>query len=46
MNPLLVLFIAAIIAYACFAAYRTHKSIQSKKREEEDRDWPDHRRLP
>ena len=46
MNPLLVLFIGAIIAYAVFAAYRTYTTVQRKKREEEDRDWPDHRRLP
>ena len=46
MNPLLVLFIIALIAYAIFAAYRTHKTIQRRKREDEDRDWPGRRRLP
>ena len=46
MHPLLVLLIIALIAYAVFAAYRTHISVQRRKREEEDRDWPDNRRLP
>jgi hypothetical protein len=46
MHPLLVLFIVALIAYAIFAAYRTHITVQRKRREEEEKDWPNRRRLP
>ncbi len=46
MNALIVLLIAALIAYAVFAAYRTHITVQRKRREEEEREWPERRRLP
>ena len=46
MHPLLVVLIVALIAYAVFAAYRTHITVQRRRREEEDKEWPDRRRLP
>ena len=46
MHPLLVVLIVALIAYAIFAAYRTHITVQRRRREEEDKEWPDRRRLP
>ena len=46
MNPLLVLLIVVLVAYAIFAAYRTHITVQRKRKEEGERDWPDRRRLP
>ena len=39
MNPLLFLLIVALIAYAIFAAYRTHITIKRKREEEEDSQW-------
>ena len=46
MNPLIVLLIVALVAYAVFAAYRTHISVQRRRKEEEEREWPARRRLP
>ena len=37
MDPLKVVFIVALVAYACFAAWRTHTTIRRKRREEEER---------
>ena len=46
MSPLIFLLIAIVIAYAVFAAYRTHITVQRKRREEEESEWPGNRRLP
>ena len=45
MNLLIVIIIVALLAYAGFAAYRTHITVQRKRREEEDGEWPGPRRL-
>ena len=45
MNMLIVIIIVALLAYAGFAAYRTHVTVQRKRREEEDGEWPGPRRL-
>ena len=45
MNPLIVLLIVALIAYAIFAAYRTHITVQRRRKEEEEGEWPERRRL-
>ena len=44
MNPLIVILIVALVAYAIFAAYRTHITVQRKRQEEEDSEWHGHRR--
>ncbi len=45
MHPIVIVFIVGIVAYAIFAAYRTHITVQRKRKEEEDREWPGRRRL-
>ena len=46
MDLLKVVLIVALVAYACFAAWRTHTTIKRKRAEEEEREWPNRRRLP